>query len=66
MRKVNGAPRLISHRAAIDFYDRIGRNTAYTIHQEEVSADHFEMLMTGEHGTPHPHLVEALHRALAA
>lgn len=66
VRKVNGGPMMFDHRAAIDLYDQIGRNTSYTIHQEEVSADHFELLMSGEPGARHPHLVEALHRALAA
>lgn len=66
VRKIDGAPLMFDHRAAIDLYDQIGRNTSYTIHQEEVSADHFEMLMSGEPGARNPHLVEALHRALAA
>lgn len=66
VRRANGAPVMYDHRVAIDLYDQIGRNTGYTIHQEEVSADHFEMLMSGEPGTRHPHLVEALHLALAA
>ncbi|WP_199555273.1 hypothetical protein [Sandaracinobacteroides hominis] len=66
VRTVDGAPLMYDHRVAIDLYDQIGRNTAYTIHQEEVSADHFEMLMSGETGARHPHLVEALHRALAS
>lgn len=64
--KIGGEPRLLDHRAPIDLYDRLGRNTAYNIHQEEVCAVHFEMLMTGARNLPHPQLVEALHRALAS
>lgn len=41
-------------------YDQIGRNTAYNIHQEELSAVHFRYLVNGTSGLPDQHLVDSL------
>lgn len=38
-------------------YSKIGRNTAYSIHQEEVSAEHFVALMTAKTDLPDQQLV---------
>lgn len=61
----DGEALLFDHRQAVDLYDRIGRNTGYNIHQEEVSADHFEMLVLGARHVPEPSLIRALHQALS-
>lgn len=47
-------------------YDLIGRNTAYNIHQEEVCASHFEMLLEGAVSVPQPHLINGLLAALTS
>jgi len=49
-------------------YRQIGRNTGYTLHQEEICADHFSMLLAGDQWRvmPNPELVAHLHGALTA
>jgi hypothetical protein len=46
-------------------YQQIGRNTGYNIHQEEVTAEHFEFLLSGRTGLPNLPLVEGLQRVLS-
>jgi hypothetical protein len=41
-------------------YSKIGRNTAYNIHQEEICAEHFAAIMTEETELPDQHLVSNL------
>jgi hypothetical protein len=43
-----------------NFYEQVGKNTGYIIHPEEVSADHFELILNGEKNIPNPELVEKL------
>ncbi|MEP1576008.1 hypothetical protein [Roseibium album] len=43
----NGRPWLLGHSDPFNLYAYIGRSTDYNIHQEEISAVHFEMLMLG-------------------
>lgn len=63
---VGGREVLIGFEEAIDLYDNIGRNTTYNIHQEEVSAVHFEMLMLGHGPIADPSLVRRMHTVLRA
>lgn len=56
---------LIPFESSRNLYSQIGRNTSYNIHQEEISAVHFEYLLASTTGIPNPHLVESLHRVLA-
>ncbi|MBK5911572.1 hypothetical protein CCR85_08735 [Rhodothalassium salexigens] len=44
----DGTARLYRTDDLDDLYDRIGRNTQYTIHPEEILADNFALLMTGK------------------
>ena len=44
----NGAPRLLKLSQVEDFLDQVGRNTAYVIHPEEILAENFALLVTGE------------------
>lgn len=37
---------LLSYDDTSNFYDQIGKNTSYTIHPEEINADHFVIWMT--------------------
>lgn len=46
-------------------YQQIGRNTGYNIHQEEVTAEHFEFLMSGRTGLPDQGLVSGLQQVLS-
>lgn len=48
------------------FYEQIGRNTGYIIHPEEISAEHFRILMTDADGDhDNPEFIEALKVILA-
>ncbi|WP_164103505.1 eCIS core domain-containing protein [Candidatus Laterigemmans baculatus] len=47
-----------------DYRRQIGRNTGYIIHPEEVLADNFAMLVTGNTDVPDPWLLDALRKAL--
>jgi hypothetical protein len=60
----NGAPVLLRLREVDGFIDQIGRNTRYIIHAEEVLAENFAFLVTGE-TVAEPQRVEALRRLLA-
>jgi hypothetical protein len=60
----NGAPVLLRLREVQGFMDQIGRNTRYIIHAEEVLAENFAFLVTGE-TVAEPQRVEALRRLLA-
>ncbi|OGT45812.1 MAG: hypothetical protein A3E82_07260 [Gammaproteobacteria bacterium RIFCSPHIGHO2_12_FULL_38_11] len=44
------------------FYENIGRNTSYILHPEEITADHFKILISpkGEEEIPNPELIHAL------
>ena len=57
----NGAPVLLRLRDVAGFFDQIGRNTRYIIHAEEVLAENFGFLVTGE-TVAEPERVEALRR----
>ncbi|UCH48510.1 MAG: hypothetical protein JSU95_01430 [Betaproteobacteria bacterium] len=59
----NGAPVLLRLRRVTGFIDQIGRNTTYIIHAEEVLAENFAFLVTGE-TVAEPQRVEALRRLL--
>ncbi len=45
---VNGEPILLDFSAASDLKEKIGNNTSYTLHPEEILADHFIMLVKAE------------------
>ncbi|MBX3227094.1 MAG: hypothetical protein KIT84_35835 [Labilithrix sp.] len=69
VREVDGAPVLIEARAT-DWARRIGRNTAYTIHPEEVLADNLALLVRrrlGASATPaDPAFLAAFEETLVA
>lgn len=46
-------------------YQQIGRNTGYNIHQEEVTAEHFDFLMSDRIGLPDQSLVSGLQQVLS-
>lgn len=52
----DGRPVLVDPRDAPDYLDRVGRNTGYIIHPEEVLADNFSFLVEGRTGLPNPEI----------
>ena len=44
----NNAPVIFQPDDVSDFYEQVGRNTGYIIHPEELSADHFVILLNNE------------------
>ena len=59
----NGAPVLLRLRDVRGYFDQVGRNTRYIIHAEEVLAENFAFLVTGE-VVAEPQRVEALRKLL--
>jgi hypothetical protein len=59
----NGAPVLLRLRDTTGYFDQIGRNTSYVIHAEEVLAENFAFMVTGE-TVSEPQRVEALRELL--
>jgi hypothetical protein len=61
----NGAPVLLRLRDVDGFFEKVGRNTRYVIHAEEVLAENFAFLVTGER-VAEPQWVDALRQLLSA
>jgi hypothetical protein len=49
-----------------DYLARIGRNTGYIIHPEEVLADNFVLLVNKAKDLPSPHIIQGIKRVLEA
>ena len=60
---IDGKPVLLDFSAASDLGDKIGKNTGYTLHPEEILADHFIMLVTPK-PAPDPSFIEAMKAVL--
>ncbi len=60
---IDGQPRLLDFSAASDLKDKIGRNTDYTLHPEEILADHFIILVKPKTAAD-PAFIEAMKAAL--
>lgn len=45
------------------FYEQVGRNTGYIIHPDEILAEHFRLLVTGQTNLRSPELIEKMRRA---
>mgnify|MGYP001164714690 FL=1 len=56
----NGKPLILKFKEVKDFYEQSGRNTDYNFHAEELSADHFVMLVNQQQGLPNPEIIEAI------
>ena len=50
---------------SIGFYDKIGLNTKYIIHPEEILADNFVILVQGKTDIPSPEIIESMRNILA-
>lgn len=62
----DGTPLLIDPAAVPAYHDKIGRNTGYIIHPEEVLADNFALLLLGRTGVKSPQVLDGLRRLLPA
>ena len=60
---IDGKPVLRDFSAASDLGDKIGKNTGYTLHPEEILADHFIMLVTPK-TAPDPAFIDAMKSVL--
>lgn len=64
-RNTDGTPTLFEPAALAGFMERIGANTRYIIHPEEILADNFVLLLEGRRNLPTPRIpaqIEALLR----
>lgn len=56
-----GKPVIVRKEDTEDYYQQVGRNTHYTFHPEETTADHFMLLLLRDlEELPHPDKVRAL------
>lgn len=60
---VNGNPILLDFSAASDLQDKIGKNTSYTLHPEEILSEHFIALVKPK-AAPDPAFIEAMKTVL--
>lgn len=56
----SGKSRLIAISATPDFFEKIGRNTTYIIHPEEIVADHFALVAMGTPDVKSPERLDKL------
>ncbi|MBA4019272.1 MAG: hypothetical protein C0483_19070 [Pirellula sp.] len=61
-----GKSRLTALSATPDFFEKIGRNTTYIIHPEEIVADNFALLGIGAPDVESPELLDKIKAVLAS
>lgn len=62
---VDGQPRLTDPKSLDEYHQKIGKNTGYIIHPDEILADNFLYLVMGREKLPTPEIVERLRSAFA-
>jgi hypothetical protein len=60
----NGKPLILKVKEVKNFYEQVGKNSDYILHAEELSADHFVMMLNQETALPNPELIEAMKSAM--
>ncbi len=60
LRLVEGKPWLVDPAKTPSYHEKIGRNTGYIIHPEEVMADNFVLLVVGEADVKTPRILEEM------
>lgn len=60
----DGKAVLIDFESAPEFFEKVGMNTQYILHPEEIVAENFDFLVTGKEGLPNPEILEKLEAAL--
>ena len=63
---VNGEPVVINPRQEQEFLDKIGKNTNYIIHPDEILADNFVRLVMEDQNLQTPGIIDAMRRLLTA
>ena len=61
--RVAGRPRLLRPADTAGWFEQIGRNTGYTIHPDEILADNFIRLISGDTNVPTPQIIAAMANA---
>lgn len=61
----NGAPKLAAFNSVTGFFERVGRNTDYIIHPEEILADNFALVVLGGEKIASPEIVEKMKTILS-
>jgi hypothetical protein len=62
--QVAGRPRLLRPADTTGWFEQIGRNTGYTIHPDEILADNFVRLISGDTNVPTPRIIADMANAL--
>lgn len=60
----DGKPLILKFKDVKGFYEQTGKNTPYNIHAEELSADHFVMLVNQDKGIPNPEIIDAMKKVM--
>ena len=60
----NGLPVIINPTEVDDYWKKIGRNTNYIIHPEEIMASNFVYLVTKKEGLPNPEIIDAMRKVI--
>jgi hypothetical protein len=63
-REIDGQQRIVNFNEAPNLERYIGRNTAYNIHPEEISAEHFKFILLPESNLPNQDLVDQLEQVI--
>jgi len=61
----DGIPRVLPVSGVSGFVEQIGENTGYIIHPEEIVADNFVLLATGERKVRSPEILDAIEKVIA-
>ena len=58
--KADGSPSIYKHEDVPDFYEKVGHNTKFDIHPEEIIADNFAFLMMDKKDLINPEILEEI------
>ncbi len=61
---VRGEPVVINPREEPTFFDKVGQNTNYIIHPDEILADNFVRLVMKDENVPTPRIIDEMRRVL--
>lgn len=64
-KKVDGGPVLMDQTGVSQFFEQIGRNTPYIIHPDEILAENFALIATGQRNLPSPEIASKLREQLS-
>lgn len=64
-RLLRGEPVVIDPKKETAFFEKVGKNTNYIIHPDEILADNFERLVQGTPNLPTPRIIDEMKAALA-